>query len=260
MCNIPDIVKGIYHFCSTPLTSDTQDRIDYNVSWSPQIIQNSSSRMTYNSLEKSFTYQTSEELNGLDYWGYFQWYDGGGYVANLGNTLPDAEKLIAQLQSHKWIDQYTRVVFIEFNVWNANSNMFNLFVLTFEFPSQGSVFNWVSIDSVNLYRYTGPGGLINLLSEVIMSVYIIVITILEIRKVVKTKGKHLKSSWNIVLMFCLACYYLGMGVYAWRSVITVNKVEEMMNNRGTFIIIFCQINNIIYSAIKRCFLVDKYQP
>ena len=73
-------------------------------------------------------------------------------MANLGNEQAPALQLIDDLMQYNWIDRHSRALFVEFNVWNANTNLFNMVILCFELPSEGSFLTTVKIDSVHLYR------------------------------------------------------------------------------------------------------------
>ena len=88
------------------------------------------------------------------------------------------------------------------------------------------------LDVIELYRYTGAGGLLNLLSEIVLLIFMVVKTVLEVRKIVKTRGQHLKSLANGSMFVVIVMYYVAFAIYIWRSVLTTRSVEEMMNNRG----------------------------
>ena len=48
-----------------------------------------------------------------------------------------AQLTIEELKQNLWIEMGTRVVFIDFTVYNANMNMFAVVKLVFEFPAAG---------------------------------------------------------------------------------------------------------------------------
>ncbi len=52
------------------------------------------------------------------------YYDGGGYVMNLGKDVSSTLDIIGYLKSNLWIDRATRAVFVDFTVYNANINLF----------------------------------------------------------------------------------------------------------------------------------------
>ncbi len=45
------------------------------------------------SLELAYMFQNETALKGRPYWGVLNWYSGGGFVANLGNTLQVREQI-----------------------------------------------------------------------------------------------------------------------------------------------------------------------
>ena len=45
--------------------------------------------------------------------------------------------------------------------------------------------------------------------------------------------RYFGSFWNWIRLLSLAIVYSAIGVYAWRSVLTVEAVEEVLNNRGS---------------------------
>lgn len=51
-------------------------------------------------------------------------YSGAGYYQNLANNSADSLAIIADLKQNLWIDRGTRVVFVDFSVYNANINLF----------------------------------------------------------------------------------------------------------------------------------------
>ena len=51
-------------------------------------------------------------------------YGGGGYVKNLGLSIEEAAPIISNLMDNIWTDRGTRVVFLDFTLYNANINLF----------------------------------------------------------------------------------------------------------------------------------------
>lgn len=72
----------------------------------------------------SWTYQTEEELDGSGHWGLISSYGGGGFVQDLALNREASLAIISELKQNLWIDRGTRVVFVDFTVYNANINLF----------------------------------------------------------------------------------------------------------------------------------------
>ena len=73
---------------------------------------------------KRFFYQASNKVKGAIVSGDFGTYGGGGYVKNLAQTKAQSLAILEDLKANNWIDRGTRVVFLDFTVYNANINMF----------------------------------------------------------------------------------------------------------------------------------------
>lgn len=64
---------------------------------------------------------------------------GGGYTAKFGRTLRSTQKMIDKLKEEDWIDVFTRVIFAEFTLFNANSNLFVSAIVASEFMATGGM-------------------------------------------------------------------------------------------------------------------------
>ena len=62
--------------------------------------------------------------------------------------------MIDALESNRWIDVYTRAIFVEFNLLNPNTAMANTGKIIFEYPTQGNKLWSTRMEVVQLYRYT----------------------------------------------------------------------------------------------------------
>lgn len=106
-CEINEIFKNQFKECYSFYSSQASDESIF-------VSKNSS----------EFKYQTSKELNGFYTWGQLQLYPGGGFVKSLSDSRITSQSIIQQLKDSNWIDRGTRVVFIEFVMYNANINKF----------------------------------------------------------------------------------------------------------------------------------------
>ena len=79
-----------------------------------------------------------------------------GYVAEFEDERSKAEDLTKQLKSQGWIDRYSRAVFAEFTVYNAQTNFFSVITLLLEILPNGAYYHSPKIQTLRLYRYVGP--------------------------------------------------------------------------------------------------------
>uniref|UniRef100_A0A0A9XT39 Polycystic kidney disease 2-like 1 protein n=1 Tax=Lygus hesperus TaxID=30085 RepID=A0A0A9XT39_LYGHE len=70
------------------------------------------------------------------YTGKISSYGGGGYMMNLTTNKVYTTSWINELINNAWIQQGTRVVFIDFTTYTPNTNLFCVVKLVFELPPQ----------------------------------------------------------------------------------------------------------------------------
>ena len=229
-CSIPSSVRAITTRCTSEYSRKREDKDSYYPGWHHNTSDHELAGAS--DIDAAFQYRSEEDLKTLPYWGKDHYYSGGGYVLNLGNTLSGAEELVEAAKEQGWLDEHTRAVFAEFNVWNANTNLFNMVIVAFEYQTTSFVTTSYTIEVIELYRYTGAGGVVNLLFEVVLLICVVITTVFELRHIVKSRGSHLNILANKVTLLVLVLYYTALGWYIWRSVLTARTVEYMMNNRG----------------------------
>jgi len=183
-------------------------------------------------LQKAFLYRTEEDLSGQSFEGSLSSYPGGGYVASLGVTLDSATRMMNNLHRTRWIDIYTRAVFVEFNVLNPGSSLANLVTVLFEFPTIGETVWTPRVEIVQLYRYTGANGVVALVSEIMCAIFVVIVTIMEMRKVCRERLTYFGSFWNWSQLVTLVFFYVAVVLYTLRCIWTMRVVDNMMNNPG----------------------------
>ena len=195
---------------------------------------------------KAFIYSASHEINGNPFWANLATYDGGGYVATLGETLEEAAATVNRLRQTNWADQYTRAVFAEFAILNANSNLFTMVTLVFEFPPIGSAWRYQSFDTIKLYRYIGTTGLVTLLLEIVCFLFFITVIYRVIKQCIRDGWEFVFSLAGATYIFVIVAFLTAAALYTVRSFWTVSTLEEVMNNRGK---IWCEL---------RCYIPTRY--
>ena len=195
--------------------------------------------------DRAFIFSTSTEINGNPFWANLATYDGGGYVATLGENLPKAHDAVRNLQLLNWVDQYTRVVFAEFAILNANSNLFTMVTLVYEFPPIGGVLHYNSFQTIKLYRYIGATGLVTLLLEIICFLFFITVMYRTIKRCIKEGRDFVFSLVGATYIIVMIAFLAAVVCYTVRSVWTESTLEEVMNNRGK-----CKLEVLCMGCIK----------
>ena len=106
---------------------------------------------------RPWRYKKSDELHNLPLQGLRGVYGGGGFVADLGYTKSSALRVIQNLQNNSWIDEKTRVVFVEFMIFDSSTNLFSAASYIFEALPLGGATTFERINTMSLYGARSTG-------------------------------------------------------------------------------------------------------
>jgi len=221
--------------CTYSYSHSTAQTADFVPGWTPPSWihgYNSSLPITERTrLERAFLFTAPDEHDNR-YAGKVAKYPSGGYVADLTEDPNEARRLLNDLESNLWIDQYTRALLIEFNILNPNSKLFNQVIFAFEYPTDGSTLWTTSVNVIQLYRYAGSAGVVALLSEIGCAIFVLIITILELIKACRMRLRCFKEIWTVIQWIAIVLFYIAVALYTMRCLWTVWVVEDLMNNPG----------------------------
>ena len=103
-------------------------------------------------------YRYSEENVTLPLIAAVNTYYSGGYIIDLPPKRRDAMEVIEMLQRDRFLSVETRVVIIDFTLYNAPTNNFCVVRLAFESLATGGVVPHASIQTLRLLPYEGSSG------------------------------------------------------------------------------------------------------
>lgn len=69
-------------------------------------------------------WHSQKEMNGSTDSGNMATYPGSGYYQDLATTRARTSDMIQELKENRWIDRGTRVVYLDFTIYNPNVNLF----------------------------------------------------------------------------------------------------------------------------------------
>ncbi|KAJ9586325.1 hypothetical protein L9F63_020033, partial [Diploptera punctata] len=148
----------------------------------------------------------------------FAAYPGGGYITTLGRTLKNSLLVFNFLTENNWFDQLTRAVFIEFTLYNANRNIFNIVTLLVEMSSFGAIHiteDIITEDLLMKFEDFGPSILVALI------LWMFVLILFTMRQVAKlghiSLGVYFDSWWNIIDLILLTLAVGTISLYFLRS-------------------------------------------
>ncbi|XP_077978738.1 polycystin-1-like protein 1 [Glandiceps talaboti] len=207
-CKIPSEMSGLVDDC----------RAGYGES--------GSYRMAYGPNE-TWDYQGNGDIVRYCKWGLFDHYDGEGYVVILNGSRLAALDQIQFLKEENWIDVNTRLVIVEFTLYNPPTNLYTSVMLMVEMPGTGGVFPTPFIASVMLYRYETFYDYFVMFWELMFLGLVVYSIKCEISQAIKEKKDYFLQIWTYIeiffslfslLFFC--CY-----VYRWSY---VNEISERL--------------------------------
>ncbi|UJR37362.1 hypothetical protein I4U23_030070 [Adineta vaga] len=184
--------------------------------------------------EEPWNYKTSSELQGSSRSGLISRYSGGGYVQELTRNFETAQAQIANLKENLWLDRSSRVVFLDFTLYNANINLFCQVKLTVEFPASGGAVSSKSFASVKLIRYVSTMDYFVLACEILFIIFTIYYTVEEGLEITRFKIHYFKTIWNVLDVLILLISYICIAFNIYRQVKVSEILDELLDNENTF--------------------------
>lgn len=97
----------------------------------------------------------TDDMHHGDNCGFWLDFSLGNHTANGGpvTTRSYAQGMLAQLKANRWIDEYTRFVYVDASLYNNNHRMWARVSLTFNFHLSGDILESAKIHAVALDPY-----------------------------------------------------------------------------------------------------------
>jgi polycystin 1L2 len=192
-----NLVNTLVNHCTANLNANSQDQSNYGFGWS----QFNSSYLPsngYKSIYSAFQFKDAQSLQGSSIPGQFSTYDGSGYLYEMRGQLSYLQGNLSLLKEINWIDRQTRAVFVEFSVYNPNSNLIMVSTILIEFLSSGSILTSAQFDPLNLFQESS-GFSFKTICEIILLVFIVYFLIKQIKEIVnKDLKEYLNDFWTYI--------------------------------------------------------------
>ncbi|XP_041373429.1 polycystic kidney disease protein 1-like 2 [Gigantopelta aegis] len=178
-----------------------------------------------------WTYQSGSKLNTLPIMGRLDTYPGGGYVLQLPRHPYKARELIEGVKKTKWIDERTRVVFVEFTLFNPNVQLFTVVVLMFEYSNTGFVFPYHLIYTANFYHYQNEFETFVALVEILFVIYLFIFTCAEFKKFRKMSCRdYFNEPWTFVELTILCLAYSTIALFISRLLVCNHLMDTFADS------------------------------
>ncbi|XP_023236367.1 uncharacterized protein LOC111635594 [Centruroides sculpturatus] len=180
-----------------------------------------------------YKYLTASQLKGYPFWGMMDYYSGGGYVVPLFEKQDDVRNIIKRLQKENWVGRHTRAIFVEISVYNAQVNLFAAVTIVAEFLPGGGITPYYHIDPIRLLFYHNNSGMFFLVVQILFLVFILYITIRELKTFYRQRMKYFDEYWNMCHFAILLFSYAGIAIFVYRFILTQQILKIFRETEGT---------------------------
>ncbi|KAM3834677.1 polycystin-2-like protein 1 [Vipera latastei] len=182
----------------------------------------------------AWQYYTEQELDGSSHWGRLTSYSGGGYYVDLKITREESAETLQLLKENLWLDRGTRVVFMDFSVYNANINLFCVLRLVVEFPATGGAIPSWQIRTVKLLRYVSTWDFFIVSCEIVFCIFIFYYIVEEILELHIHRLQYFTSIWNILDIVVILLSVLAIGFHIFRTIEVNRLMGQLLRNPSVY--------------------------
>ncbi|ELW49349.1 Polycystic kidney disease 2-like 1 protein [Tupaia chinensis] len=154
-------------------------------------------------------------------------------ILSCYDVYASAETL-RDLREGLWLDRGTRVVFIDFSVYNANINLFCVLRLVVEFPATGGAIPSWQIRTVKLIRYVSNWDFFIVGCEVIFCLFIFYYVVEEILELHIHRLRYLSSVWNVLDLVVILLSIMAVGFHVFRTLEVNRLMGELLQQPNTY--------------------------
>ena len=177
-----------------------------------------------------WNYVSQEELQSSPSWGFFDVYDGGGYVADLGYSVTTAAPVISNLHKYGWIDRQTRAVLLEFVIYNANTGYLSISTFSNEILPTGYGNAFAKIDTFPLTSTETGFYQFYLICQLLFIIIVMLFVVREMYKVYKMRCGYFRNLWNWVELLQITLSFLVVILFIIKSKLVLKSVLKVKDN------------------------------
>ncbi|XP_036441849.1 polycystic kidney disease protein 1-like 2 [Colossoma macropomum] len=213
--------------CHAPYSWEVEDVGSYGPGWNSLVDGNTSK-----TLLTPWQYQTQSTLRAHPVWGGVALYRGGGFAVVLGPDQQSANSVLQYLFDNTWLDVYTRALFVEFTVYNANVNLFCIVTLMLETTAVGAFQYRTELQNVRLFQTTD--GVHILASEAIYFLFILYYMFLQCKLMKQQKWEYFRNKWNLLELAIILLSWSAFSVFIKRTVQGNQDLQYYHDHKNQF--------------------------
>jgi hypothetical protein len=181
-------------------------------------------------------------------------FPGSGYVVDLGLDGTLAREKLAKLKVDRYLDLPTRALVVDFTVYNAYLQLFNIVEIVVEFPASGGAFVQLSDAVLRLFRYSSAST-----ERIVLEGFVVFYVVIQWWRMLKAmyrervKGFLTASPWNTLTALHLVVFAATIAVRLYTidlaygtmsgkasKVLTSATLEEIPNFQGLATVLYAE--------------------
>ncbi|KAM5138143.1 polycystin-1-like protein 3 [Mantella aurantiaca] len=182
-----------------------------------------------------WSYYTEEDLGGFPIWAQLGYYSGGGYISELGLNGTSAASIFNQLQSTDWLDSFTKAIFVEFNVYNANINLFAIATFILETTVIGGLMPSIDLQVMRLYQTTDEILSLQFVSDILFFIIVLYAIVIQVIRLKEQKWSYFRQSKNLLDLSIIIISCCDIALYIKRIFLRKRDVDRYHVDRSRFI-------------------------
>ena len=210
-CSVPKIIReaNLIQECNPSYDVSQNEERKYSPAWkggfevdedNPKV-----NKRNPKGLLSPWVYMDAAESNSsLTYNGKISFFPSGGYVAEFGSTAEETKAFLTYLNSHHWMDKYTRAIFIEGTVYNPNVNLIGVMETVIEFTSANILLPRVNFMIFRLYADLNPSYAFYSACEFLFFGILLYTCYTIIKGIYQRRKEYFRNaiSWLDMIFFC----------------------------------------------------------
>ncbi|KAL0236084.1 hypothetical protein GEMRC1_002666 [Eukaryota sp. GEM-RC1] len=235
-CEVPSLFKHEIEHCYGRMTDENEERTPFgpNGKWK---------------------WKSASQTSLFPWTGRINHYSGAGYVINFNKTLSDTMEIITELFEHNFIDIGTRLVTLDFAVYNPSLHTTGLIRVAFEIPSAGSVFTSTYFKSVKLFSAVTFEDLLKFGMEIVVVIGEFIYICLTINSMIGNSLRRCLRVWYFYLELITHVFFGIVIYYKTRSIITLNDFAVFDLEQVPFELLGYFIDRMMYALAVLAFLL-----
>ncbi|XP_072177058.1 polycystin-1-like protein 2 [Diadema setosum] len=229
-CSVPSPTDIAVKNCTGILTSlKKMDKKTYNMSWSAVVPD-----INTDPSDNPWAFVPQSRSEGSYLTGTEGQYSRGGYIEVLGATARSSLGSLQKLENERWLDEYTRAVFIEWTVFSPDAGLLCICTVLFEASMMGNVVTSSQFESFRMFSIETVIDKVNLALQCTYIFVIVALIRLEYKKL-KCKKMDYFQFWNILNLLTIISFITAATLYCVWALAVAQAMDTYRRSPTEFI-------------------------